>query len=237
MRIDDLFQVQRTRHLDCVLALQAWLPARTYVREAIETRMEVDDSGEIMKLEHYCPWKEHLYELEQELTVQQPLKFCLYEVRYLTGVEADASILVALESLPLTPCVLAFSVLAPPRPLRPVVHMHYCCASLQHDSSLTRRQSLTPTHAISGPCRMTGEGSGGCRRNVAPDSFLDRPHSFGGVFGGQEKQHADLTHVNRKCRMTGEGSRGCRRCQWLPVGFLNRNPSFLKGVGGECAAY
>ena len=136
------------------------------MREAIETRMKVDDSGEIMKLEHYCPWKEHLYELEQELTVQQPLKFCLYEVRYLTRVEADASILVALESLPLMPCVLASSILAPPGLLRPVMHMHYCCASLQHDSGLTHCQGLTPTYAISGPCRMAGEGSGGCRRNL-----------------------------------------------------------------------
>lgn len=60
------------------------------MREAIETRMEVDESREIMKLAHYCPWKEHLYELEQELNVQPPLKFCLYEVRYLTEAGADA---------------------------------------------------------------------------------------------------------------------------------------------------
>ena len=62
------------------VSLQAWLPARTYVREAIETRQEVDGSGEIIKLSRYCPWKEHLYELEQELSVDPPIKFCLYEV-------------------------------------------------------------------------------------------------------------------------------------------------------------
>ena len=56
------------------------MPARTYVREAIESRMEVDQSGEIMKLSHYCPWKEHLYELEKELSLPQQIKFCLYEV-------------------------------------------------------------------------------------------------------------------------------------------------------------
>ena len=60
--------------------LQAWLPARTYVQEAIETRTGVDQSGEIIKLSHYCPWKEHLYELEQELSLPQQIKFCLYEV-------------------------------------------------------------------------------------------------------------------------------------------------------------
>lgn len=62
------------------LPSQAWLPARTYVREAIETRAEVDESGEIIKLAHYCPWKEHLYELEEELSLPQQIKFCLYEV-------------------------------------------------------------------------------------------------------------------------------------------------------------
>ena len=63
------------------ILLQAWLPARTYVKEAIETRQEVDDSWEIIKLSRYCPWKEHLYELEQELSVDPPIKFCIYEVR------------------------------------------------------------------------------------------------------------------------------------------------------------
>ena len=63
------------------VCLQAWLPARTYVREALETRQEVDGSREIIKLSRYCPWKEHLYELEQELSIEPLIKFCLYEVR------------------------------------------------------------------------------------------------------------------------------------------------------------
>lgn len=50
------------------------------MREAIETRAKVDESGKIMKLEHYCPWKEHLYELEEELSLPQKIKFCLYKV-------------------------------------------------------------------------------------------------------------------------------------------------------------
>ena len=51
------------------------------MREALETRQEVDGSGEIIKLSRYCPWKEHLYELEHELSVNPLIKFCLYEVR------------------------------------------------------------------------------------------------------------------------------------------------------------
>ena len=164
------------------------------MREAIETRMEVDDSGEIMKLAHYCPWKEHLYELEQELNVQPPLKFCLYEVSYLTEAGADASMSVALEGLPLTPCVLALSILAPPRPLRPLLLLHHCCTSLQHESGLTHRQGLTPTHAVSGPCRMTWECNGGCRRKSwrQTASLIDLIHVKVSLAG---KRHADHTHV------------------------------------------
>jgi uncharacterized UPF0160 family protein len=58
-----------------------WLPGRKYVVQAIEARMEVHPSGEIFKLPCYCPWKSHLYELETELDIQTPLKYCLYEVR------------------------------------------------------------------------------------------------------------------------------------------------------------
>lgn len=59
---------------------QAWLPAREYVKEAIERRHEVDQSGEIIRLAKACPWKEHLYDLEADLKLETPLKFCIYEV-------------------------------------------------------------------------------------------------------------------------------------------------------------
>jgi hypothetical protein len=60
---------------------KVWLPGRKHVVQAIETRMDVHPSGEIFKLPCYCPWKSHLYELEPEMKVEPPLKFCLYEVR------------------------------------------------------------------------------------------------------------------------------------------------------------
>lgn len=67
-------------HTPSIILAQAWLPARTYVQEAIEKRYEVDPSGEIIKLPHYCPWKEHLYDLEEEMALDKPIKFCIYEV-------------------------------------------------------------------------------------------------------------------------------------------------------------
>lgn len=58
---------------------QGWLPGRIYVKEALEQRFEVDPSGQIMRLNNFCPWKEHLYTLEEEMNVEKPILFCLYE--------------------------------------------------------------------------------------------------------------------------------------------------------------
>ncbi|XP_020640170.3 MYG1 exonuclease [Pogona vitticeps] len=58
---------------------RAWLPARTLVKEAIQQRFEVDPRGEILVLaQGGCPWKEHLFKLEEEMNVKTSLKFILY---------------------------------------------------------------------------------------------------------------------------------------------------------------
>ncbi|KAL7290974.1 hypothetical protein TKK_0015120 [Trichogramma kaykai] len=44
-----------------------WLPARTFVKEAIQRRFEVDASGEIIEFERMVPWKEHLFVIEKEM--------------------------------------------------------------------------------------------------------------------------------------------------------------------------
>ena len=52
------------------------------MRAALEDRHEVDASGEIIQLgAGGCPWKEHLYDLESQLKVEKPIKYCIYEVR------------------------------------------------------------------------------------------------------------------------------------------------------------
>ncbi|KAG7493499.1 hypothetical protein JOB18_009987 [Solea senegalensis] len=57
----------------------SWLPARVVVEEAIEQRHQVDPSGEIVLFaKGGCPWKEHLFALENELQVDMPIKFVLY---------------------------------------------------------------------------------------------------------------------------------------------------------------
>jgi uncharacterized UPF0160 family protein len=53
----------------------AWLPARDLVVAGLAQRFNVHPSGRVILFESFCPWKEHLFELEatQGITeAQQP---------------------------------------------------------------------------------------------------------------------------------------------------------------------
>lgn len=45
---------------------KSWLPAKQYVQDAFNNRFNVDNSGSILLLERFVPWKEHLYHVEYE---------------------------------------------------------------------------------------------------------------------------------------------------------------------------
>ncbi|KAH8999001.1 GAMM1 protein [Lactarius hatsudake] len=51
---------------------RSWLPARDLVLAALSKRENVDPSGRVIVFDQYAPWKEHLFELEQELSVPAP---------------------------------------------------------------------------------------------------------------------------------------------------------------------
>uniref|UniRef100_T1P9E6 Metal-dependent protein hydrolase n=1 Tax=Musca domestica TaxID=7370 RepID=T1P9E6_MUSDO len=56
--------------VDNVLAIGgSWIKAREYVREALVTAKTVYKTGEILLLPRFCPWKQHLVELEKEYDV------------------------------------------------------------------------------------------------------------------------------------------------------------------------
>ncbi|CCH59625.1 hypothetical protein TBLA_0B08090 [Henningerozyma blattae CBS 6284] len=57
----------------------SWLPAKSLVRAAVSKRMDVDSTGEIIVLEQFCPWKEHLYEVEKEFDCEGKIKFVLFK--------------------------------------------------------------------------------------------------------------------------------------------------------------
>eukprot|EP00741_Cyanophora_paradoxa_P001051 tig00000455_g1012.t1 len=57
---------------------ESWLPARDLVEAAVKGRHGVHPSGEIALLENFCPWKDHLFTLEEELKVNPSIKYVLY---------------------------------------------------------------------------------------------------------------------------------------------------------------
>ncbi|KAK1565544.1 hypothetical protein Q3G72_029295 [Acer saccharum] len=58
---------------------RSWLPARSIVIECLAARYDIDTSGEIMLLTRFCPWKLHLFELEEEMKIEPSIKYVLYQ--------------------------------------------------------------------------------------------------------------------------------------------------------------
>lgn len=46
---------------------RSWWPARSIVQRAINSRLDIDPEGRIIKLSQACPWKDHLFELEEKV--------------------------------------------------------------------------------------------------------------------------------------------------------------------------
>ncbi|CAN4082254.1 unnamed protein product [Withania somnifera] len=66
--------------LDCVrYYARSWLPARSIVVECVSARHKIDPSGEIVVWSTFCPWKLHLFELEEEMKIDPPIKYVLYQ--------------------------------------------------------------------------------------------------------------------------------------------------------------
>ena len=65
--------------IGCVERLaKAWWPARSLVQKAIDQRHSVHPSGAIIVLESSCPWKDHLFEIEKELSLGADILYVLY---------------------------------------------------------------------------------------------------------------------------------------------------------------
>jgi uncharacterized UPF0160 family protein len=58
--------------------VNAWLPARVFVENAIAEREKYDADGRILVFEQSLPWKDHLFTLEQELGITEDAKKPLY---------------------------------------------------------------------------------------------------------------------------------------------------------------
>ena len=55
------------------------LPARQRVEEAWAEREQLHPSGEFLWFQHHCPWKGHVYDLEEEQEVRGLIKFVFYQ--------------------------------------------------------------------------------------------------------------------------------------------------------------
>lgn len=66
--------VDFVRHL-----VTAWWPARQLVAAAFAERAALHPSGQILFLKTYCPWADHLFQLEEEAGVVGLTKFVLYD--------------------------------------------------------------------------------------------------------------------------------------------------------------
>ncbi|KAF0973237.1 hypothetical protein FDP41_008444 [Naegleria fowleri] len=56
-----------------------WLPAYTIVEKAFLARESVDPSGEIIVVDQFCPWKEHLFVLEEKYNAKGLIKYALFQ--------------------------------------------------------------------------------------------------------------------------------------------------------------
>lgn len=58
--------------------ISVWLPARDYVKSAIENRFEVHSSGQILEFTERFPWKEHLFDLETDMGLGHEIKYVIF---------------------------------------------------------------------------------------------------------------------------------------------------------------
>ena len=69
-----------------------WWPARSLVAAALERRFEVHPCGRIIEFESGgCPYKEHLYELEEEQVIKKPLMTALGSIRFIGATQNHTS--------------------------------------------------------------------------------------------------------------------------------------------------
>lgn len=72
-------QLVGSEFVDSVLYYSTvWWPARAIVGESIKNRFELHPSGKIIELGQFCPWKQHLYELEKVEKCENEILYCIY---------------------------------------------------------------------------------------------------------------------------------------------------------------
>ena len=72
-------EMVRAEFLDSVnYFAKSWLPARKVVEAAAAARTDVHESGRIIELSRFCPWKEHLFDIEDDMGIDTPIYYALF---------------------------------------------------------------------------------------------------------------------------------------------------------------
>lgn len=58
--------------------INSWLPAKSLVIDAVKNRFNIDASGKIIELAEFCPWKEHLFQVEREMNIENTIEFVIF---------------------------------------------------------------------------------------------------------------------------------------------------------------
>uniref|UniRef100_A0A1I8NXL4 Uncharacterized protein n=1 Tax=Stomoxys calcitrans TaxID=35570 RepID=A0A1I8NXL4_STOCA len=78
-RFQEAMQYVGKEFVDNVLSIGgSWIKGREYVREALLSAKSVYKTGEILLLPRFCPWKQHLFELEKENDVVGVIKLVIF---------------------------------------------------------------------------------------------------------------------------------------------------------------
>lgn len=80
-RFQDAMYLTVTEFIETVLhCIHVWLPARSFVEAAFQERHQIHPSGRILYFPQYCPWKSHLFEVEEahNTSPAQQILFCVY---------------------------------------------------------------------------------------------------------------------------------------------------------------
>ncbi|XP_037821385.1 MYG1 protein isoform X2 [Lucilia sericata] len=78
-RFEEAMAYAGKEFIDNVLSIGgSWIKAREYVRTALKTAKDVYESGEILMLEKFCPWKHHLSALEKEFEMEGVPKLVIF---------------------------------------------------------------------------------------------------------------------------------------------------------------
>eukprot|EP00177_Eucheuma_denticulatum_P008726 GFKZ01015857.1.p1 GENE.GFKZ01015857.1~~GFKZ01015857.1.p1 ORF type:complete len:373 (-),score=40.90 GFKZ01015857.1:1970-2974(-) len=65
---------------DCIVSTaKSWLPARTIVATAMSQRTEHDSAGRLLVMTEWAPWKDHLYNIENEQGQPGSVMYVIYQ--------------------------------------------------------------------------------------------------------------------------------------------------------------